>query len=70
MNIKMARNSKLSTTKSKKQTKQTNRTGTESYIWRVFEGLSAGKRKEENGGKGTGIKYKLVGTKYTGRWGG
>ena len=30
MNIKMARNSKLSTTKSKKQTKQTNRTGTES----------------------------------------
>ena len=63
----MATNSQLSTTESKKQTKQTSRTGTESQIWRSFGGLSAGRVKGENGGKGTGIKnYKLVGTKQTG----
>ena len=38
----MAINSQLSTTESKKKTKQTTRTGTESQIWRSFGG---------NGGK-------------------
>ena len=57
MNIKMATNSQLSTTKSKKnQTNQITRTGTESSIWRSHEGLSVGRRKGENGGKGTGNK--------------
>ena len=60
MMIKWAINSQLSTTESKKQTKQTTRTGAESYIWRSFGGLSVGKGKGENGGKGAGIKkYKL-----------
>ena len=53
MNIKMATNSQLSTTESKKQTKQTSRTGTESQVWRLFGGLSTGKG---DGGKGAGIK--------------
>ena len=52
MNIKMATNSQLSTTESKKQTKQTTRTGTESQIWRSFGELSAGKGKGMSGGKG------------------
>ena len=66
MNIKMAIDSQLPTTESKK-TKQTSRTGTESQIWRSFGGLSVGRGKEENGGKDAGIKkYKLVGTKQTG----
>ena len=57
MNIKMATNSQLSTTESKKkQTKKTTRTRTESQIWRSFEGLSDVRGKGENGGKGTGIK--------------
>ena len=34
MNIKMTTNSQLSTTESKKQTKQTTGTKTELYIWR------------------------------------
>ena len=64
MNIRMATNSQLSTTKPTKQTKQTSRTGTESQTWRSFGGLSAGRGKGENEGKGAGIKkYKLVGTK-------
>ena len=47
----------LSTTKSKKEkTKQTSRTGTELQVWRSFGGLSAGKGKGENGGKGAGIR--------------
>ena len=50
MNIKMATNSQLSTTESKKQTKQTMRTGTESEIWRSFGGLSVERGKEEIGG--------------------
>ena len=67
MNIKMAINSQLSTIESKKQTKQTTRTGTNSQIGRSFGGLSAGRRKEENGGKGIGIKkYEWVSTKLTG----
>ena len=57
----MAINSQLSTTKSKIQTKLTSRTETESQIWRIFEGLSLGRRKGEDGGKGAGSqKYKLV----------
>ena len=51
MNIKMATNSQLSTTESKKQTKQTTRTGAESYIWRSFGGLSVGREKGEMGEK-------------------
>ena len=38
-------------------------------MWRSFGGLSAGRRKDKNGGKGAGSKkYKLVGTEYTGGW--
>ena len=60
-------NSQLSTIESKKQTEQTSRTETESYIWRSFGGLSVGRKKRENGGKGAGIKkYKLVGTEQLG----
>ena len=55
MNIKMAINSQLSTTESKKkQTQQTTRTGRESEMeitWRP-----AGRGKGENGRKGTGSK--------------
>ena len=36
MNIKMETNSQLSTIESIKQTKQTRRTETESWIWRAF----------------------------------
>ena len=36
MNLKMMSNSQLSTTESKKQTKQTSGTETESQIWRVI----------------------------------
>ena len=66
MNIQMAINSQLSTIESKEQSKQTSRTVTESQVWRSFEGLSVGRRKEGNEGKGAEIKkYKLVGTKQT-----
>ena len=58
MNIKMATNSQLSTTESKKETKQTIRTGTESqtshggYHMEVYQwGRGGG-----NEGKGTGNK--------------
>ena len=44
----MAINSQLLTIESKKQTKQTNRTGTEAQTWRSFGGLSVGKRNGEN----------------------
>ena len=54
MNIKMTMNSQLSTIESKKQkqkqAKQTSRTGTESWIWGTFGGLSAGRGKGESGG--------------------
>ena len=67
MNIKMATNSQLSTTESKKQTKQTTRTGTESQIWRTVGGFSAGTGKRKNGWKAAEIKKcKLVGTEQTG----
>ena len=63
MNFKMAINSQLSTTVSKKQTKKKSRIGTESYIWRSFGGLSA-VGEVEIGGEGTGIKkHKLVDAK-------
>ena len=66
--MKMAINSQLSKTVSKKQTKQT-RIGTESQIWRSFGGLSVGGEKGKNEEKGLGIKkYKLVSTKLTGGW--
>ena len=57
MNSKMTTNSQLLTTEpKKKQTKQTTRTGTESQKWRSHGGLSMGRRRGENGGKGTGNK--------------
>ena len=51
MNGKMTTNSQLSTTEPK--TKQTTRTRTESKKWRSHGGLSAGRRRAENEGKGT-----------------
>ena len=59
MNSKMTTNSQVSTTEPKKetnqkQTKQTTRAGTESQKWRSHGGLSAGMRRRENGGNGTG----------------
>ena len=58
--MKMAKNTNLSTIESKKQTKQTSRTETESdmkIIWKVTSWEEGG-----DGEKGTGIKkYKLVG---------
>ena len=60
MNTKMTTNSQLSKTEHKtqkqKQIKQITRTGTESQKWRSHGGLSAGRWKRENGGKGTGNK--------------
>ena len=54
----MTTNSQLSTTEPRKQekTKQTTRTGTESEKWRSHGGLSAGKGRGKNGGKGAGNK--------------
>ena len=56
----MTTNSQLSTTepkkKNQKQPKQTTRTGRELQKWRSHGGLSAGRGKGENGGKGTGNK--------------
>ena len=46
----------LKQNKKQKQTKQTTRTGTESQKWRSHGGLSEGRRRRENGGKGTGNK--------------
>ena len=45
----MAINAQLSTTESKKQTLHTSKTGTESQIWRLFGGLSAGGGRERMG---------------------
>ena len=56
MNIKMATNSQLSTTKSKIQTKQTTRTGKGPQIWRSFCRLSAGWGKEEMREKVQGLR--------------
>ena len=58
MTSKMTTNSQLLTTEHKKtkqkqkQTKQTSITGTESQKWRSHGGLSAGRGRRENGGKG------------------
>ena len=54
-NSKMTTNSQLLTIEPqrKKQTKQTTRTGAEPQKWRSHGGLSSGKGKGENGGKGT-----------------
>ena len=53
MNSKMTTNSQLSTNLKQKgkQTKQTNRTGTESQKWRSYSGLSEGKWKGRMGEK-------------------
>ena len=40
----------------KKNTKQTTRTGTELHKWRSYGGLSVGRRGGKWGGKGTGHK--------------
>ena len=59
MNSKMTTNSQLSTTKPKKnlkQTKQTARTGTESQKWRSHGRLSVGKGKRGVGEKAQGIR--------------
>ena len=57
MNSKMPTNSQLSRTEPKKiKTKQTTKTGTESQKWRSHGGLSVGRGREKNGGKGTGNK--------------
>ena len=62
MNVKMVINSQLSTTESRKQTKQTSRTETESkYGDHLKLGEGSWRGKVENGGKDTGInKYKLI----------
>ena len=51
MNSKMGINSQLSTIDSKKQTKQTSRTETESQRWKSFGGLSAGRGRRKMGEK-------------------
>ena len=52
MNIKMATNSQLSTSESKKKkTKQTSRTETEPQKWRSHGGLPTGEWEGERGGK-------------------
>ena len=60
MNSKMTINSQLSITEHKKQkqkwTKQATRTGPESQKQRSHGGLSVGKGRGENWGKGTGNK--------------
>ena len=59
MNSKMTTNLQLlkpNVKQKQKQTKQTSRTGTESQKWRSFGGLTVGRGKGENGGKGTGNK--------------
>ena len=61
MNSKMTTKLQLSTTEPKKQNKtkqnkQTTRTGTESQKGRSQGGLSVGRGRRENGGKGTGNK--------------
>ena len=58
MSSKWTTNLQLSITepKKQKQTKQITRTGTESQKWRSHGGLSMGRWRGENGGKGTGNK--------------
>ena len=49
MNVGMATNAQLSTTKSEKKTKQTRRIETNSQKWRSLGGLSAGRGRGKNG---------------------
>ena len=49
-------NSQLPTTKPKRQTKQTTRTGTESQKWRSQGGFSVGRGRGKWDRKGTGNK--------------
>ena len=61
MNIKMITNNYQQLnlkkkSKQKKQTKQTTRSGTESQVWELKKGLSAGRGKGEKGGGGIGMK--------------
>ena len=61
----MAANSQLLTTESKKQTKQSSRTETESQIWRSLGWWPVGMGGWRNGGKGEEIKkYRWVVTKW------
>ena len=63
MHIKMGINSQLSTTESKKLSKQAEQKQNHRYGDHL-EGYQLGGGKRANGGKGAGIKkYKLVGTK-------
>ena len=63
MNIKMATNSQLSIIESKKQTKQTSRTGAELEKWRTLGRWPVGRGVWGAGGRGEGIKkHRLVGT--------
>ena len=52
----MATNAQLSTTESKKQTKQTSRTGTEPQKWRSFGGLQLGEGRRRRGEKVQGLR--------------
>ena len=67
MNSKMTTNSQLSTTepktKTKKQTKQTTRTGTESQKWRSYRGLTMGSGGGERGKRYREQEAQLVGRK-------
>ena len=56
MNSKMTTNSQLSTAESKKQTKQTTRTGIESQKWRSHGGLSVGRGWGRMAEKAQGIR--------------
>ena len=57
MNIKMVISSQLSTIESEKQTKQTNRRGSDSQKSRLYGALSVWEGEGEKGGKGIGNKY-------------
>ena len=61
----MAINSHLSATESKKQTKQTGRTETESQMWRSFGASSVGGVRVGWGKDARIKKYKMVGTEDT-----
>ena len=59
MNIKKAKNSQLSTTESKKQSKQTTRTGTDSYRERSFGDYQLGGGRGRMGGKVQALRSKI-----------
>ena len=66
MKSKMTTNSQLSTSKPKKNKKQTTRTGTESGKWRSHGGLSVGRGRM--GEKVQGIRSINGRYKINGRW--